>query len=338
MKSLKLSKKMGLVFALMLTMLVSACSMGTNEVPQEETVLESVELFDADIKNNSMAISKDETTAIVSNSEYNTVKVYDLATKTLKKELTNFGTPRNIAFSSDGNNFYISDSSHGTILEYNTESLALIRKMDLSKGVFGFTIIDQTMYVNNQAESTVTVLDLTTGEIVKVIEGFAEPRQGIISSKDKSKVYVTNFKGDDIRVIDVQTLEISQTISGIPAVRAISVDDNSLYAASSKDGTVSVIDIATGAITKTIKTGDETYGAALSPTGDIILAGNKASNNVSVIDVKNDYSVINTVEGLNEPRQAIVYGSNDGEAYILNKDLSISKINYLTAEIIDEIK
>lgn len=338
MKNFKLTKKMGLVFALMLTMTVSACSSNTNEVVQEEIVLEAVEAFDKDIKNNSMAISTDETIAVVSNSEYNTVKVYDLATKTLKKELTNFGTPRNIEFSTDGNSFYISDSSHGAILEYDTDTLTLKRKMDLAKGAFGFTIIDNTMFVNNQAESTVTMLDLNSGEITKVIEGFAQPRQGIISSVDDTKVYVTNFKGDDIRVIDLETLEISQTISGIPAIRAISVDDTFLYAASSKDGTISVIDATTGEIYKTIKTGDETYGAALSPNADIILAGNKASNNVSVIDVNDDYKVINTIEGLNEPRQAIVYSNNDGEAYVLNKDLSIAKVNYQTAEIIEEIK
>lgn len=338
MKNLRLGKKVGIISALMLTLLVSACSSNTNETVQPEITLESVEAFDKDIKNNSMAISTDETIAVVSNSEYDTVKVYDLATKAIKKELTSFVTPRNIAFSVDGNSFYISDSSHGAILEYDTDTLELIRKMDLAKGVFGFTIIDNNMFVNNQAEDTVTVLDLKSGEIIKVIEGFAGPRQGIISSVNGAKVYVTNFKADDIRVIDLETMEISQTIAGIPSVRAISVDDTYLYAASSKNGTISVIDATTGEIYKTIKTGDETYGAALSPNADIILAGNKASNNVSVIDVNDDYKVIATVEGLNEPRQAIVYSNNADEAYILNKDLSIAKINYKTAEIIEEIK
>lgn len=336
MKNLRVMKKMSLALAIML--LVSACSFQKAETVKKEIILEATQAFDKEIKNNSMAISKDETIAVVGNSEYDTVKVYDLATKTLKKELTNLSTPRNIAFSKDGNSFYVSDSSHGAILEYDTATLTLIRKMGLEKGVFGFTIIDDTMFVNNQALSTVTVLDLKTGDIKKVIEGFAEPRQGIISSADNKKVYVTNFKGDDVRVIDLDTLEISQAISGIPSIRAISADANYLYAASSKDGTVSVVDLATGEIAQIIKTGDETYGAALSPNGDFILAGNKSSNNISVIDVNNGYTVINTVEGLKEPRQAIVYSNTAGEAYVLNKDLSIAKIDYQTGSIIEEIK
>lgn len=44
-----------------------------------------------------------------------------------------------------------------------------------------------------------------------------------------------------------------------------------------------------------------------------------------------------TITGFNEPRQAITYSQESDKAYVLNKDLSISIINYNTGIIIENI-
>ena len=82
-----------------------------------------LDAFDADIKNNSLAISSDEKIAIVSNSGIDKIKVYNLETKSEIGELDEFVTPRHIAFSENGKYFYISDSSYGLIREFETETL-----------------------------------------------------------------------------------------------------------------------------------------------------------------------------------------------------------------------
>lgn len=311
----------------------------TTEVVQEvETVPEA---FDSNIKNNSLAISPDEKLAIVSNSTIDKIKVYNLESKELVKEIDEFVTPRNIAFSIDGKHFYISDSSYGSIREFDSSTLEESREFKLEKGVFGFALTHagDKIFANNQDKSTVTVIDLSTGKVEKVIEGFSQPRQGIVIDKNDQYAYVTNFKGDDVRVVNIDTLEIEKTISGIPAVRAISVDDENkyLYAASSSENTINVIYIASGDLVKSIAVGQEPYGAALSRDGKIILSGEKASNSVSVIDT-DTLEVKLSIEGFNEPRQAIVYSSTEGQAYVLNADLSISVVDYVKGEIIDTIK
>lgn len=318
----------------------SEVSSETSSVDQVQTV---VEPFDKDIKNNSLAISSDEKVAVVSYSELNTVIVYDLENKVVKKQIDTFITPRNIAFSSDGSSFYVSDSSHGAIFEYSTQTLEETRKFQLNQGVFGFAIdhADNKIFANNQATNSVSVIDISNGNIDKEIQGFEQPRQGIVMGPDGNKVYVTNFKGDDVRVIDKATLEIDKTLSGIPSVRAISIhkDSKYLYGASSSDGTINVVDIATGELYKTIKVGEEPYGAALSKDGKTILVGNKASNDVSVISVEDDYKVLRTIKGFDEPRQAIVYSaSTENKAYVLNKDLSVSVVDYSKGEILETIK
>ena len=235
--------------------------------------------FDADIKNNSLAISSDEKIAIVSNSGIDKIKVYNLETKSEIGELDEFVTPRHIAFSENGKYFYISDSSYGLIREFETETLKEVRSFDVGKGVFGFTLTNRgdMIFANNQDQSTVTVINLGTGKIEKVIEGFSQPRQGIVVDSNDEFVYVTNFEGNDVRVINTETLEIEKTLSGIPSIRAILVDteNNLLYGASSSENTINVVDINTGEVLKSIPVGQEPYGAALSPDKTVILSGEK---------------------------------------------------------------
>ncbi|MEG2511539.1 MAG: cytochrome D1 domain-containing protein, partial [Bacilli bacterium] len=211
---------------------------------------------------------------------------------------------------------------------------------ELEQGVFGFTLTNdgKRIFANNQFNSTVTVIDLEKGSIEKIIEGFSRPRQGIVVDSKDEFVYVTNFEGNDVRVINTKTLEIEKTLQGIPSVRAISVDKEGkyLYGASSSENTINVLDISTGEVVKSIKVGEEPYGSALSPDGKTILTGEKVSNQVSVIDTET-LEVKNTIVGLNEPRQAIVYSSEEGQAYVLNADLSISIIDYISGNVIYNI-
>lgn len=303
----------------------------------------NTEPFDKDIKNNSLAVSPDGKTAVVSNSDSTEVLVYDLSSKSLKKVYNNFVTPRHIAYNKDGTKFYISDSSLGSIFEYDANTLSETQAFEMEKGVFGFVVsrVNNKIYANNQDKNNVTILNLDDKKIESKIEGFSQPRQGIVMSPDNKKLYVTNFKGNDVRVLDIESQKIDKTIQGIPSVRQISISKDSkyLYGASSSEDAIYVIDIETGKEYKKISVGKEPYGAALSPDGNIILSGEKASNQISVISVNDDYKITKTITGLDEPRQAIVYDPNNKEqAFVLNKDLSISIINFVSGTIVGTIK
>ena len=64
---------------------------------------------------------------------------------------------------------------------------------------------------------------------------------------------------------------------------------------------------------------------ALTPDGRFIYSGNLADNTVSVIDVAT-LKVVATIAGFKQPRQAIVFTRDAKTAYVLNEDLSISKV------------
>ncbi|MDE2082455.1 MAG: beta-propeller fold lactonase family protein [Burkholderiales bacterium] len=288
--------------------------------------------FDGQIRNNSLALSPDESTAVASYSERPDLIVYDLVTGAVRGVLRGYVTPRNIVFAPDGKSFYVSDSSLGTVTRLDTATLkplAAASTLAAGPGAFGTALSKDgsSLYVNNQASSTVTRLDTASGQAKVVITGFAQPRQGVRLSPDGTKLYVTNFLGDKVTIVDTQTDKIEGEITGFNKIRAISVtaDGKTLFAANSGSNDIAVVDIGARRVTGTVPVGRDPYGAALTPDGRFVYSGNLADNTVSVIDVAT-LKVVATIAGFKQPRQAIVFTRDGQTAYVLNEDLSISKV------------
>lgn len=121
--------------------------------------------FDGGIKNNSLALSPDEGTAVVSYSDDPVVIVYDMAAGRVRQRLEGFTTPRNIVFSPDGARFYVSDSGTGRVSVFETATLRQVDTLAAGAGAFGTTLSRDgaRLYVNNQAASTVSVFDTRSG-------------------------------------------------------------------------------------------------------------------------------------------------------------------------------
>ncbi|VVM67282.1 hypothetical protein PS662_01616 [Pseudomonas fluorescens] len=296
--------------------------------------------FDGNIQNNSLAISPDESTAVVSYSQRSDVVVYDLKSGKVRKVLSGYVTPRNIVFAPSGDVFYLSDSSLGIVRKIDTNSLETLADLPLGAGAFGTALSKggRLLYVNNQAASTLSIIDLEHQRPIAVVPGFAQPRQGIRVSPDGDTVYVTNFLGDKITLVDSKTNKIKGEINGFNKLRAISIsaDGNTLYAANSGSNTIAVVDTQKRAITNTVNVGKNPYGAALSPDGAHVYSGNLGDNTLSVIDTKT-MKVTSTVVGLKEPRQAIVFTKDQNKAYVLNKDLSIATVDLKSNKVIATI-
>ncbi|MCE4551129.1 YncE family protein [Xanthomonas hortorum] len=306
-----------------------AVSLGTQAAEERWT-------FDGGIRNNSLAVSPDEATAVVSYSQRPEIVVYDLKAGKSKRVLSGYVTPRNIVFSPNGAFFYVSDSSLGVVRKIDSQTLKTVADLPLGAGAFGTTLSKdgRLLYVNNEAASTVSVFDLNSDRPVAVVTGFSQPRQGIRISPDGATAYVTNFKGDKISLLDTKTNTIQGEITGFNKLRAISIssDGKTLYAANSGSNTVAVVDTAKRSITTTIAVGKDPYGAALTPDGKHVYSGNMADNTLSVIDTQT-LKVTGTISGFKAPRQAIVFSKDLKKAYVLNEDLSLSAVDLATNKV-----
>ncbi len=87
-----------------------------------------------------------------------------------------------------------------------------------------------------------------------------------------------------------------------------------------------MVDLTAGKVVAEVPVGQDPYGAALTPDGKFVYSGNLKDNTLSVIDTATR-KVVATVTGLNEPRQAIVFSSDNTKAYALNRDLSVAVID-----------
>ena len=302
--------------------------------------LQAQQSFDGDIKNNSLVISPDESIAVASYSDSVKVKVYNIKTGKLIRNIGGFINPRNIIFSPDGKLFYISDSGLGLLIAFDAATCKIIKTYPVGYGAFGTAInkVGNLIFINNEAANTLTVLNVKTNSVKTVISGFSQPRQGVKLNPDNSKLYVTNFANDKITVVDVATLKIDTSISGFNKIRAISItkNGNTLFAANSGTNEVAVVDIPSGKIIKTIPVGKDPYGASLSPDETILLSGNKMDNTISVVDIAT-LTNTKTISGFKEPRQAIVFSKDGKQVYVLNNDLSISLVSLVENKIIRQI-
>lgn len=297
--------------------------------------------FDTHITNNSLAVSPDEQIAIVSDSREQSILVYDLTKGKLRKKIDGFGSPRNIVFIDGGSEFVVSDSTLGTIRFYNSKNFTVKDEVVVGPGAFGTAVSPdgKTLYVNNQAHNSVTVVDLEKRKPIDVITGFAQPRQGIKVSSDGKYIFVTNFQGDKVSIVDATTKKIIREITGFSSIRGISItaDGRTLYAANSGRNSISAVDTLDGNIKGEIKVGREPYGAALSPDDKLLFASNKADHTIDVINVA-DLRIVKTIRGFKEPRQAIVFSQDGDQAYVLNRDLSIACVDVKTYTITDIIQ
>jgi YVTN family beta-propeller protein len=297
--------------------------------------------FDADIVNNSLAVSPDERLAVSSYSLERGVRVYDLMAQRLVTTLTGFVTPRNILFTPDGTQILISDSTRGIVAVVDADTFKEVAAIPIGAGAFG-TAVDrdgQRLYVNNQASSTVTVIDLPYRRAVAVLTGFSQPRQGVKLDHAGARLFVTNFTGDKITVVETATLKSVGEIVGFDGIRAISIsdDDTTLYAANSRSNSISVVDLKSNAVRASVPVGRDPYGAALSPDGRRLYSGDKVDNTLTVIDTGTN-KAIGTIAGFNEPRQAIVFARQGTIAYVLNKDLSIAVVDLKAQKVIHTIR
>jgi YVTN family beta-propeller protein len=169
----------------------------------------------------------------------------------------------------------------------------------LSSTIGGF------IYVANQGSNDVSVVNLTTGEVVDTIDVGEEP-YGLANVG--TKLYVANTNSDDVSVIDSTTNTVTETIDVGVKPYYVATVGTKVYVTNGASNTVSVIDSTTDSVIETIPVGSyprgiKAYGTDLyvANYGDPNYSG---GNYISVIDSLTD-TVSDTIilpAGVDGPR------------------------------------
>ena len=140
------------------------------------------------------------------------------------------------------------------------------------------------IYVANNGNSTVSVIDGATNTVMATVAGVPSPSVAV--NPATNRIYVINLLGPNVQVIDGATNTVVATAPvGInPYGIAVNPTTNRIYVANRGSNDVSVIDGATNTVVATVAVGLEPCGVAVNTSTNRIYVSNLSGNNVSVID------------------------------------------------------
>ena len=133
----------------------------------------------------------------------------------------------------------------------NLLSCALSVVTTIAFASFGFAAIAaaDTIYVSNEKDNTITVVDGKTLESTKTVPVGQRPR-GILLSKDAKSLYICASDSDHIEVLDLTSDQVVRTLpSGAdPEYFALDPGGKLLYIANEDDNLVTIVDIERGEV------------------------------------------------------------------------------------------
>lgn len=243
----------------------------------------------------------------------NTISVIDLKERKLIKEITTgeYGRIHGTAMSPDGRYAYFTAGQSGYVIEVKTQTNEISRTIPTHGKISHMVYVSpdgKYLLTSNIVSEDISVINRTTGALIKKIPA-GKGVEGMAFTPDRKFLWALNQTGGTITIIDMQTLEPTETFDcpGMPVRIRFTADGKlALVPGWTKEGTLTVIDVATHKELKRIRVGDFAIGVEISPDGkrafvgcedagktavkpegdEIITPSGKGSDGVHVINLK----------------------------------------------------
>ncbi len=207
-----------------------------------------------------------------------------------------------------------------------------VNKRPLGDVPNSMTVWDTLGFIVVNNSNKIEVIGLHSWKSVKTIEMAGAPSPRNLAVVNDSKAYVTNLMANNVAVIDLKTLSLTNTTIAVGAnPEEILVYDKKAYVANSGFGsgnTVSVIDVNTDKVVNTIKVGDNPTGLMLDDDEEInVLCTGRwpawgdttdtgTNGGIFVIDADKG-KVVDSIKVTGHPSE-ITYAGNDLGFFLLN--------------------
>jgi PQQ-dependent catabolism-associated beta-propeller protein len=194
------------------------------------------------------------------------------------------------------------------------------------------------IFVSNEMDNTVSVIDGQSFEIVKTIPTGQRPRD-MRWSIDKSQLLVAVSGDDRIDVIDIASLSVVGTIEAGEDPEIFNLDPSGriIVAANEDDNQVTITDIATGKQVRVVEeVGIEPEGVSFRHDGKVVFVTSEVTNTIFVIDPWKGEIIAEVLVG-NRPRRGFVT-PDDKEYWVTNElGATVSILDAQTFELLEEI-
>ncbi|HYB66094.1 MAG TPA: cytochrome D1 domain-containing protein [Steroidobacteraceae bacterium] len=168
----------------------------------------------------------------------------------------------------------------------------------------------ERVYVSNEDDGTVAVVDADRGAAIAAIAVGKRPR-GLALSPDGKLLYVAvsgvpkcpppitdeecaklprDPAANGVAVVDTTKLERTRLLTGVsdPERVAVSRDGRRLYVSEEDAARLAVLDAARGLVLATVPAGREPEGVRVSPNGRWVLVTSEEDNTVTIVDTRSN--------------------------------------------------
>lgn len=268
-----------------------------------------------------VAVTPDNATAYVSNSNNNTVTVIDAATKTAKASILVGLAPGALVITPDGTKVYVVNSGDGTVSVIDVATNAVIATVVVGDDSVQLAVLPTgtAVYVlnlNDQINTSVSVIRTSDDTVIATVPVGEQPQE-IVASPDSAHVYVPNFQ--DGTVSQIQTSDNTVTTFAVgtgPSGIAVSSDSATLYISDATTNDVRFVDATAHTVLQTVAVGAAPFfPVLLLPNGTEIYINNENDGTTSVINVAS-HTVVATIPDAGDfslvatPDSAKVYAAN----------------------------
>lgn len=212
---------------------------------------------------------------------------------------------------------FVSDLLTGDVYSLGTKTYPAAR----STHGLGLSPDGKSLYVTDSVGNRLLVFHLSNGHLsdMHAVPVGAQPVH-TVASPDGRYIFVTNFSGASVSVVDTRTWTLARTIQTPAAPHSIvtSPDGRYAYVACYLGAAVAIIDIARQALVGTIPLPPlaRPYGLSISRDGHYLYASDNFSGRLFTLDALTRRAITSTQVGL---RPALIARSPDGtRLYVAN--------------------
>lgn len=272
--------------------------------------------------------------AYVVNSFFNTLTVIEVPSNAIVADLELPTAPRDVAAAADGSFAVVVGQFPDAILYVDADTLAvspLIDNPGVEPAGVALSIDGGRAYVANAGDGTVTVIDVVSRAVVtSILLGDDATPEKIAVADDGNAIYVTDFAGDLVKIVDVEVgsgteNQFVDVVVG-RAPLGVAATESYIYAANFGEMSTSAIDLITPDFpVAPIGVGNSPVSVAIAdvPEGNrFAYVANLGDNTVSIIDTASN-GVVGTIssdppEGLMASPTDVAVSPDGRLAYVTN--------------------
>jgi gliding motility-associated-like protein len=194
-------------------------------------------------------------------------------------------------------------------------------------------------FIPNSGDNTVSVVDLESGKILKVIPVGQWP-YGVAVNPDGSRVYISNIMDKSVSVIDAATNQVIATIpvGDHPYGISVSPDGSRVYVANPESNDVSVINALSNTVIASISAAYYPTFTLVSPDGKRLYVGNQNSQNIAVFNTA-DNTLLKNIAITNHNPSQMATNADGSLLYVVTFDSAntLLVINTATYTVVSAI-